>query len=469
MSGIEASKMLPDNDPTILYVQERRCCVYGCNSTRFEETEVDRVERYSFKNPKSGKMKIYQEPVTITVHACRKCKVVQEDLPAIQHHEHDPIECTICKQIWTSILRESIDDNKAKKKDRFAIQNKDGSIDLVDELGMGDPTSERSEAVLLYIRERDLALARKRSSRGIMVDGYKSACKKCGPKVHEHHVKEKFYIKTPNLTKCWLGDCGRCNTCKNKKEMEEYRSILETKDAMFATKDWERKKRYIKNDERRMLAKGQTEFTGQFGITASMQDLRTFKKYFGSRLKKKRSRWNIRGTQLTMPYDDVISLEKRWFQLNKGFHECIDGEADRPVDATCPQCHEMECIDKQFIADKKYIEPRWVQVGVWNEAMQRTEWNHSVDLELVTGTFVELERQKKLGLREYPWTENFEISIEMLVDASNEKFIDDSKIWSTNIHNQIHVSTSTDSKTGINIGTRSDDSLEDGSESEMTI
>ena len=94
--------------------------------------------------------------------------------------------------------------------------------------------------------------------------------------------------------------------------------------------------------------------------------------------------------------------------------------------------------------------------------MQRTEWNKSVDLDEVTTLYKSVKGQR--GLREYPWTDNFEISLDMLVDASNEKFIDDNKIWSTNKDNIIHVSMSTDSTAGINIGTQSDDSLEEQSE-----
>ena len=471
MSDIKHNEILiPDDDPRVLNQSERICSVYGCNSKRFDETEVSKTETYTFKSD-SGKMKTIEVPVTVVVHTCRKCRIVQEDLKAVELHDHDSLHCSICTQIWTQVLRESISDNKAKKKNRFATQNKDGSYDLVDDLGIGDPQGERSEAIMEVINKAEEDAARIRKSPKIYYTDRD---------VHDPDAEILFYKLTSGLTKC-LGSrdtefaesgcrmfepCGLCNACVWNREQQEYIEILETPKATFKTQDWERKKKRSKYFLQQVLDGQLMNHFERNSFVPYRKQMNpkteglTFKKYFGHLIRKQRFGCvtiytPLRASKMNMPYKECSGLLKRYFQLSKQMQTCEEKHL--------PEIQkELDCIELQLIKDERYYEPRFVQVGVWNEAMQRTEWNKSVDLNEVTTLYKSVKNQR--GLREYPWTENFEISLDMLVDASNEKFIDDNKIWSTNKNSIIHVSMSTDSTAGINIGTQSDDSLEEQSE-----
>lgn len=412
--SVKTFEYLPDTEDSILYQEPKTCNVYGCNSKRFNQTEVDRIERYQYTK-ENGKLETIEVPVTIVVNACQKCLTIQEDIEAIQIHQHSKKDCSICTNIWTNRLRESI----SRRKDRFGVENIDGSIDLVDELGMGDPTSERSQSIVQFMREREMKQAKIRCSPSITTTGYNG---------------DKFTFETPNFTKCLYGTCGMCNTCRHEKDMIEYRKILETKGAEFK-QQFKKSLKYIKSDLMRMLNQ-RNEISISYGKKASLAELRTFKKYFGQ--------FDLRGTKITIDYDWTVSLMKRWFQLRKNdyLHKCQDSEWQGSI---CSACHEMNCIVKQFKKNERYFEPRFVTEPIWNEATQSMEYNHTIDLD---------SNIRQNHSREFPWTENFDITMDMIVKAVEDGFnyLDDDKVMTTDFRGKFHYTTSTASNTGIKIG-----------------
>ena len=141
------------------------------------------------------------------------------------------------------------------------------------------------------------------------------------------------------------------------------------------------------------------------GDTQAYHELQRFKAMFNPSGKEE-----LRGMTKTMPYRKMLSLMKRYNQLNADlkyqkfrFHTCYETDG-------CLACSETESIFNQIVKDRYYEEPRFTSEVVWNEI--------TGSIEIVTVDLNKMSQYKDddriyTGI-EFPYTEQFPITLELI-------------------------------------------------------
>lgn len=426
------------------FEHEKKCLVYGCSSTRFNVLE----DQERFINGNQTKLDLHQ---------CRKCKTVQEDVELPPEHDHAKglnDTCKICVAHYAQILHPQ----GSKKKQQYAVKNPDGSFDLVDELGMGDPqTGYASSIVLDFLRKKELDMIRKWNFRFYHRRNEHGSCTiETNPKWSiRRHAKQSRENDRLYKVECSIPAFAIDYKCtidgipvQFEQHFEHAQKYTDMKPQLYT---WQ-KKEYKTNAVKLMthdykptetpFGKGKLyhpEPDLPYGVMMTRRmskgdgmayhELRRFKSMFNPEGKETGSKtcwyhrplglekycncqekWQLRGMNKTMPYRKMISLIKRYNQLNADlkyqkfrFHTCYETDG-------CLACNETESIFNQIVKDRYYEEPRFTSEVVWNEI--------TGSIEIVTVDLNKMSQYKDddriyTGI-EFPYTEQFPITLELI-------------------------------------------------------
>lgn len=438
--------------------QEQKCLVYGCPSRRFNVLEDQ--ERFIDGNQ-----------TKLDLHECRKCKTVQEDIELPPKHKHANglnDTCKVCVAHYAQILHPQ----GSKKKQQYAVKNPDGSLDLVDELGIGDPqTGWVSSNILDFLRKKELEMIQMWNFRFYHRRNSHSKCtietnSKWSIKRHAKQAREGNRLYK---VECSIPAFDLNFKCKVDGIDVEIPFYSESKEAYidFLPQLYKWQRKAYKSTAQKLLThdfkeneipygKGKIQAINpdsQYGATMvyrmakgdsnAYHELRRFRDMFNPEHKPE-----LRGMNKTMLYNQMLGLIKRYNQLrsdlkygNYKFHTCYETNS-------CLACWETECIYKQIQNDRVVEEPRFVQEPMFNSITGTIEFI-TVDLENVSK--YKDDDRRYTGI-EFPYTEQFPITLELIeaeiadgVEGKAPNGFNDDTTLVTNKRGIIHMVVSTKS------------------------